>query len=326
MHGACAADVKTEESIIALHAAKDCVERHFPASVLTENEQRFRGTKPGSKFRRMHREHSEIVVVLAVCVNEHDTSEARTWQSLKKVVVQLAQVIRETGEPERSTQQTEKSTTMERSLAVLQQLCHLREPQVLLRLTTGQEQKRRQARVRVLLREEASPAYTSLTDSLLNLKQPGQLHQGQACGAPLPTGKMPPTSFDREEPRQGLGFTPSYGVEARNLALGLENLNNTKDHFVTTLGQARQALESDCSQPASSKQFLTAWMGSQHPSPNVKNPLRIRAANWLEIIASRDAKSTCFQGSQTSCTEIISGVFLPKFGRKKSHHVMDASC
>ena len=92
-----------------------------------------------------------------------------------------------------------------------------------------------------------------------NLKQPGQLHQGQACGAPLPTGKMPPTSFDREEPRQGHGFAPSYGVEARNLGLSLENLNNTKDHFVTTLGQARQALESDCSQPASSKQFLTAW-------------------------------------------------------------------
>ena len=50
-------------------------------------------------------------------------------------------------------------------------------------------------------------------------------------------------------------------------------------------------------------------MCSQHPSPNVKNPLRIRAANWLEMITSRDAKSACFQGSQTSCTEIISGVF-----------------
>ena len=68
------------------------------------------------------------------------------------------------------------------------------------------------------------------------------------------------------------------------------------------------------------------YMGSQHPSPNVKNPLRIRAGNWLEIITSRDAESACFQGSQTSCTEIISGVFLPKFGRKRSHHVMDASC
>ena len=49
------------------------------------------------------------------------------------------------------------------------------------------------------------------------------------------------------------------------------------------------------------------YLGSQHPSPNVKNPLRIRAANWLGIITSRDAKSTCFKGSQTSCTEIISG-------------------
>ena len=63
-------------------------------------------------------------------------------------------------------------------------------------------------------------------------------------------------------------------------------------------------------------------MGSQRPSPNVKNPLRIRAENWLEIITSRDAKSACFQGSQTSCTEIISGIFWPKFGQKRSHHVM----
>ena len=58
----------------------------------------------------------------------------------------------------------------------------------------------------------------------------------------------------------------------------------------------------------------------------MKNPLQILTANWLEIITSRDAKSACFQGSQTSCTEVISGVFLPKFGRKRSHHVMDASC
>ena len=47
---------------------------------------------------------------------------------------------------------------------------------------------------------------------------------------------------------------------------------------------------------------------------------------WLEIITSRDAKSTCFKGSQTSCTEMISGVFWPKFGRKRPHHVMDAAC
>ena len=68
------------------------------------------------------------------------------------------------------------------------------------------------------------------------------------------------------------------------------------------------------------------WLGSQHPSPNVRNPLRIQAANWLEIITSRDARSACFQGSQTSCAEIISVVFLPKFGRKRSHHGMDAPC
>ena len=47
---------------------------------------------------------------------------------------------------------------------------------------------------------------------------------------------------------------------------------------------------------------------------------------WLEIIISRDAESACFKGSRTSCREIIFGIFWPNFGRKRSHHVMDASC
>ena len=66
----------------------------------------------------------------------------------------------------------------------------------------------------------------------------------------------------------------------------------------------------------------------KNPRQNSKrnNPLRVQATNWLEIITSRDAQSACFQGSQASCTEIISGVFLPKFDRKISHHEMDASC
>ena len=46
---------------------------------------------------------------------------------------------------------------------------------------------------------------------------------------------------------------------------------------------------------------------------------------WLEIITSRDAKSA-FKGSRTSCREIIFGIFWPNFGRKRSHHVTDASC
>ena len=70
---------------------------------------------------------------------------------------------------------------------------------------------------------------------------------------------MPPTSFDQGEPRQGHGFTPLYGGEARNLVLSLETLGHTNHQLVTTLGQARQASESNCPQPASSKQFLTAW-------------------------------------------------------------------
>ena len=60
-----------------------------------------------------------------------------------------------------------------------------------------------------------------------NLRQPEPMQQGQACGAPLPVGKMPPASLDQEEPRQGHGFTPLHGGEARNLGLSLETLGHT---------------------------------------------------------------------------------------------------
>ena len=59
-----------------------------------------------------------------------------------------------------------------------------------------------------------------------------------------------------------------------------------------------------------------SFLGGQHLSPNVKTPLQIWAANRLEIITSRDAKSACFQGSQTSCIEIISGVFGQNLAEK----------
>ena len=68
------------------------------------------------------------------------------------------------------------------------------------------------------------------------------------------------------------------------------------------------------------------FLGSQHPSPNVKNFPRFEPQIWLEIITSRDAKSTCFKGSRTSCDVIIFRIFWTNFGRKRSHHVMDASC
>ena len=65
---------------------------------------------------------------------------------------------------------------------------------------------------------------------------------------------------------------------------------------------------------------------NQHPSPNVKNFPRFQPQIWPEIITSRDAKSTCFKGSRTSCDVISFRIFGPNFGRKRSHHVMDASC
>ena len=65
-------------------------------------------------------------------------------------------------------------------------------------------------------------------------------------------------------------------------------------------------------------------LGSQHPSPNVKNFPRFEPQIWPESITSRDAENTCFKGSRTSCDVIIFGIFFPNFGRKISHHVMDA--
>ena len=59
-------------------------------------------------------------------------------------------------------------------------------------------------------------------------------------------------------------------------------------------------------------------MGSQHPSPNVKNLCNFETQIWLEIITSRDAKSACFKGFQTSCTEIVPGVFCAKIWPKKT--------
>ena len=70
---------------------------------------------------------------------------------------------------------------------------------------------------------------------------------------------------------------------------------------------------------------LGGVLGSQHPSPNVKNFPRFEPQIWPEIITSRDAESTCFEGSRTSCDVINFRIFWPNFGRKRSHHVMDAS-
>ena len=66
---------------------------------------------------------------------------------------------------------------------------------------------------------------------------------------------------------------------------------------------------SECA-TASQPQWLAILLGSQHPSPNVNNPLKLRAENWLEIITSRDAQSACFEGSRMSCNVIIFGAFL----------------
>ena len=69
------------------------------------------------------------------------------------------------------------------------------------------------------------------------------------------------------------------------------------------------------------------WLWGSFLAPdNVKSLLRFEPQFWLEIITSRDAKSASFKGSRTPCNVIVSGNFWADFGRKTSHHVMDASC
>ena len=128
-------------------------------------------------------------------------------------------------------------------------------------------------------------------------------------------------SIDLEQTFSGLPGLPPK----RLLAPSPINLGALRDSgFVPAF---RVATEAGSTQGVFSREFpQEIYLGSQHPSPNVKNPLRIRDANWLEIITSRDAKSACFQGSQTSCTEKCFWRFFAKFGQKRSHHVMDASC
>ena len=58
-------------------------------------------------------------------------------------------------------------------------------------------------------------------------------------------------------------------------------------------------------------------MGSQLLSLNVKNFPRFELQIWPEIITSRDAESTCFKGSRTSCDVIFFWHFLAKFWLEK---------
>ena len=61
------------------------------------------------------------------------------------------------------------------------------------------------------------------------------------------------------------------------------------------------------------RRYRVSLMRSRHPSPNVKTLWNFEPKFWPEMITSRDAESACLKGSRT-------------LGRKRSHHVMDASC
>ena len=49
-------------------------------------------------------------------------------------------------------------------------------------------------------------------------------------------------------------------------------------------------------------------MGSQHSKPHLKTLCNFEQQTWLDT--SRDAQSTCFEGSRSSCDMIVSGVVL----------------
>ena len=72
-----------------------------------------------------------------------------------------------------------------------------------------------------------------------------------------------------------------------------------------------------CFAPSFMQNLRATYLGSQHPSPNVKTFCKFEPQIWLDIITSRDAKSACFKGSRTSCREIIFGIFWPKFWPEK---------
>ena len=55
------------------------------------------------------------------------------------------------------------------------------------------------------------------------------------------------------------------------------------------------------------KKVRVHFLGRQHPSPNVKTLCSFEPQIWPEIMTSRDAESTCFKGSMTSCDVINFG-------------------
>ena len=59
--------------------------------------------------------------------------------------------------------------------------------------------------------------------------------------------------------------------------------------------------------------MLASQLGSQHPSTNVNTLCNFEPQRWPEIITSRDAESTRFKGSRTSCNVIMFAFFRTNF-------------
>ena len=82
-----------------------------------------------------------------------------------------------------------------------------------------------------------------------------------------------------------------------------------------------QAVRGSCvdSRDSAEHEATRIWphVGSQHPSQYVKTLRNFELRIWPKNITSRDAESTCFKGSRTSCDVQTFWHFLAKFWPEK---------
>ena len=107
-------------------------------------------------------------------------------------------------------------------------------------------------------------------------------------GAPSPTGEMPTSSLD-QEPSWGHGQASCFrDALARNPSLS-SNLGNNNNHNNNNQEEEnRQALGGNCSHPASSWRFLTAWEETRREEQKLtQNP------HFTQLRAEVDSLKEC---------------------------------
>ena len=106
-------------------------------------------------------------------------------------------------------------------------------------------------------------------------------------GAPSSTGEMPTSSLD-QEPSWGHGQASSCDALARNPSLSSNLGNNNNNHNNNQGEENRQALGGNCSHPASSLRFLTAWEETRRDEQKLtQNP------HYTQLRAEVDSLKEC---------------------------------